>query len=133
VLVVGSAGIDYTFPGIPITYTVDDFGAQGLVMITYEYQELGACCICEGTCIEGMDRDSCEAMPDARVWIPGGSCADGACACPADLDASGSVDVADLLALLAAWGSGGPAADFNCDAVVNTTDLLLLLDAWGGC
>lgn len=54
--------------------------------------------------------------------------------CPQDLDASGAVDVLDLLALLAAWGSdpGGPP-DFNGDLIVDVLDLLELLSAWGPC
>lgn len=57
---------------------------------------------------------------------------DGA-ACPADLDASGSVDVVDLLALLTAWSSGDPAGDLDGDGAVGTGDLLILLATWGPC
>ncbi len=54
--------------------------------------------------------------------------------CPADLDDSGSVDIIDLLALLAAWGTdpGGPP-DFDGDGIVGVIDLLTLLAAWGDC
>jgi hypothetical protein len=53
--------------------------------------------------------------------------------CPGDLDSSGSVDVTDLLALIAVWGPGGGPADLNGDLVVNVDDLLLLIGAWGAC
>jgi hypothetical protein len=53
--------------------------------------------------------------------------------CPADLDGDGTVDVSDLLALLAAWGEIGVPADLNGDGVVEVSDLLLLLGAWGAC
>jgi hypothetical protein len=54
--------------------------------------------------------------------------------CPADLTGSGSVNVSDLLALLAAWGPcAGCAADLNGDGQVNVSDLLALLAAWGPC
>ncbi len=51
--------------------------------------------------------------------------------CPADFDASGSVDVSDLLTLLAAWG--GSDGDINGDGTTDNTDLLELLAAWGPC
>ncbi|MCH8165311.1 MAG: FG-GAP repeat protein [Planctomycetes bacterium] len=54
--------------------------------------------------------------------------------CPWDLDASGSVGILDLLALLAAWGSNpGHPADFNNDGTVGILDLLTLLANWGPC
>jgi hypothetical protein len=53
--------------------------------------------------------------------------------CPADLDGSGAVDVADLLALLAAWGEPGGPADLDHSGTVDVQDLLTLLGAWGTC
>jgi hypothetical protein len=54
--------------------------------------------------------------------------------CPWDLDRSGNVGTADLLALLADWGSdpGGPP-DFDGNGAVGTADLLILLANWGAC
>ncbi len=51
-----------------------------------------------------------------------------------DIDGDGSVNVPDLLALLAAWGTdpGGPP-DFDGDGTVAVPDLLALLAAWGQC
>ncbi|MCH8006157.1 MAG: FG-GAP repeat protein, partial [Planctomycetes bacterium] len=56
------------------------------------------------------------------------------CACILDMDSSGSVDVPDLLVLLAAWGTdpGGPP-DFDNDGLVGVPDLLALLSNWGPC
>lgn len=54
-------------------------------------------------------------------------------ACPADLDASGSVDAADLAAILAAWGATGVAADLDRDGLVDAADLAVALAAWGAC
>jgi hypothetical protein len=59
-----------------------------------------------------------------------------ACTCPADCaqPPDGSVNVSDLLALLAQWPPQTPAGcDINMDGVVDITDLLLLLAAWGSC
>ena len=50
------------------------------------------------------------------------------------MSGNGSVDVPDLLVLLAWWGldPGGPP-DFDGDGVVAVPDLLTLLAAWGPC
>lgn len=54
--------------------------------------------------------------------------------CPADLTYDYSVDILDLLVLLAAWGTDpvGPP-DFDCDGTVGILDLLELLADWGWC
>ncbi len=52
--------------------------------------------------------------------------------CPADIDASGAVDGADLGVLLSAWGNAGPA-DLDTSGVVDGADLGILLSAWGSC
>ena len=52
-------------------------------------------------------------------------------ACPADLDASGSVDGADLGAMLAAWGTA--TADVDGDGTTDGADLGSLLASWGSC
>lgn len=56
--------------------------------------------------------------------------------CPGDLNGSGSVDGADIGALLAFWGPTGsilPQADINHDGIVNGADLGLVLTYWGPC
>ena len=52
-------------------------------------------------------------------------------ACPSDLNDDGSVNAADLSALLLGWGT--PAGDVNGDGATNATDLSELLLAWGAC
>jgi len=57
------------------------------------------------------------------------------CVCPADLDASGAVDVQDLLLVIEAWGAC-PApcpADLSGDGQVGTDDLLAIIAEWGVC
>jgi hypothetical protein len=55
---------------------------------------------------------------------------------PGDVDGDLIVDVADLVALLAAWGpcdgdgSSDCKADLNCDGVVAVGDLIILLANW---
>jgi len=51
--------------------------------------------------------------------------------CPADFDGNGVVNTADLLFLLAAWGT--PDGDVDGDNDTDTADLLALLAAWGDC
>jgi hypothetical protein len=67
-----------------------------------------------------------EAAAAAEVIYAGGS------ACLGDLNGNGTVDGADLGALLSAWGTDGPG-DLNADGVVNGADLGSLLSAWGPC
>jgi hypothetical protein len=50
---------------------------------------------------------------------------------PGDIDGDGDVDLDDLLALIAAWGTADAAADLNGDGVVNLDDLLILLAHFG--
>ncbi len=55
--------------------------------------------------------------------------------CPADVTGDGTVDVLDLLAVLAAWGPCEPDCpeDINGDGIVDVLDLLEVLSAWGPC
>ena len=52
-------------------------------------------------------------------------------ACAGDFDASGAVDVSDVLAMLSMWDT--PDGDLTGDGLTNVDDLLMLLAAWGGC
>ena len=54
--------------------------------------------------------------------------------CPGDITHDGIVNVADLLAVINAWGScTGCAADANGDDVINVADLLMVINGWGPC
>jgi hypothetical protein len=53
--------------------------------------------------------------------------------CPADVTGDGTVDVLDLLYVLAQWGMSGVPSDINGDGVVNVLDMLEVLAAWGPC
>jgi hypothetical protein len=55
--------------------------------------------------------------------------------CVGDTDGSGTVDVVDVLDLLASWGncSGDCSGDINGDGLVDVVDLLAMLGAWGPC
>jgi len=64
--------------------------------------------------------------------VPAAGSGAGAC-CPADLDGNGSVDGADLTAILNAWGSANPTADIDASGTVDAADLAAALGAWGPC
>ena len=55
----------------------------------------------------------------------------GATPCPSDLDLNGSVDAADLAALLGAWG--GTGGDLDGSGTTDAADLAIMLGAWGAC
>jgi hypothetical protein len=49
-----------------------------------------------------------------------------------DVNEDGAIEVGDLLAVLAAWGTPGPG-DVNGDGIVDVGDLLEILAHWGPC
>ena len=51
--------------------------------------------------------------------------------CEGDVDGSGSVNVADLLAAVNAWGTDDPDSDINGDGIVDVSDLLIIMANWG--
>ncbi len=53
--------------------------------------------------------------------------------CHGDTNGDLTVDILDLLGLLAAWGSNDPAYDIDGDGTVGITDFLAILAAWGDC
>ena len=71
--------------------------------------------------------------PDGYAEIFDGM--NGSCGCVEDVDGDGMVNVTDLLAVIAAWGSdcNGCQEDVNGDENVNVADLLQLIAGWGSC
>ena len=55
------------------------------------------------------------------------------CVCPPDINGNGTVDVNDVLVIVAQWNTSGPQADVNQDGIVDITDLLVTLDEFGPC
>ena len=103
--------------------------------VEYKGKTVGACCLSDGSCTDIGNEIDCDAAGGIFQGV-GTTCAGLFCPlpCPADINDDGSVNVTDLLELLAAWGPNpGHAADINEDGSVNVTDLLDLLAAWGGC
>ncbi|MBL9119174.1 MAG: hypothetical protein JNL80_04580 [Phycisphaerae bacterium] len=61
----------------------------------------------------------------------GGGLAGLFCPCPSDFDGNGSIDAADLAALLGGWGS--PGTDLDGNGTTDAADLSILLGSWGPC
>jgi len=53
--------------------------------------------------------------------------------CEGDVDGNGAVNVKDILAVLAAYGSTDSSGDANGDGVVDVNDILVVVGAWGTC
>ena len=69
---------------------------------------------------------------DAGVNIFEDDCGD-TLPCPADVSGDSVVNVADLLAIIDAWGGSSPDADVNDDGIVDVIDLLEVVGSWGPC
>ena len=56
------------------------------------------------------------------------------CNCPGDSDCNGTVDVEDLLGVIADYGcSRDCIADVNDDGLVDVEDVLVVISGWGDC
>ncbi len=88
-------------------------------MLGFDCNRNGASDACDIFSGKSLDNDSDGVPDECCVW---------------DLNGSGAVEVADMLSLLALWGTdpGGPS-DFDGDGDVGVTDLLTLLAHWGAC
>ena len=54
--------------------------------------------------------------------------------CPQDLNCNGTVDFADILVVIGAWGPNfGHVADLDGNGVVAFADILIIIGAWGAC
>lgn len=97
----------------------------------------GACCFGD-SCQDWVEHDECEMM-GGIFWLD--ACADlqdvEMCgkdqpSCAGDLDENGTVDVDDLLQVLAVFGTSSQG-DCDGDKDTDVDDLLLLISAWGPC
>ncbi len=53
--------------------------------------------------------------------------------CSADVTGDETVNVSDVLALIAYWGTNNAAHDIDESGSVDVGDVLLVIDGWGGC
>ncbi|MCE2881448.1 MAG: M12 family metallo-peptidase [Planctomycetaceae bacterium] len=73
------------------------------------------------------ERDNARSMRETRFNVANFRCE----VCLGDLDDDGTVDAADLGAMLSAWGQSG--GDLDADGTTNASDLAALLGNWGPC
>jgi hypothetical protein len=87
------------------------------------------------TILVGAQRDDeVGQQAGAAYFFHAGACAVQVCVpCAGDVDGSGAVDVADLTAVVLAWGGADPAADVSGNGIVGVEDLAAVILAWGPC
>ena len=80
-----------------------------------------------------VDSTVCDNSPDEfdSPWIDDGG--NTLCICPPDINGNGSVDITDVLVVVAQWGTSGPQGDINRDGIVDVVDLLETIDDFGPC
>jgi hypothetical protein len=86
---------------------------------------------CDYSCYGCTDPAACNFNPGST--IDDGSCEFLSCACPADLNDDGIVNIQDVLLFLAVFGCSGdcPVGDLDGDNQVSTLDLLIILSEYG--
>lgn len=93
----------------------------------------GACCI-ESECETDIDYTNC--LLAGGEWFDDSTCDSDSCkdqpSCAGDLDENGTVDVDDLLQVLAVFDTSSQG-DCDGDKDTDVDDLLLLISAWGPC
>ena len=125
-------GCDECPAGVAMWLNCEEFDCDGGDCECAPSDPLGACCF-GADCFETIeaecannggqwegDNSTCSALPCA---VP----------CPADADASGVVDVSDILYIVGAWGSSDESADVNGDGIVSVSDILEVVSSWGPC
>ncbi len=76
--------------------------------------------------------DAGGAFATGALVLKGGFLTPGVC--PADFNASGTVNVQDIFDFLAAWFANSPSADFNTQNGLGVQDIFDFLAAWfAGC
>lgn len=96
---------------------------------------IGWCCPKDGSFCSDMSEAQCAAF--GAIWGGAGTSCDDASACegepcPGDVDGNGTVDVSDLLLILASWGDGG-SGDADGDGDTDVNDLLMAIANFGDC
>jgi len=107
----------------------------GTISVSAQCLDAGACCLGDGTCTL-LGPGDCGAVGGTFLGI-GLSCNPSPCtpACPEDLNGNGSVDFADILAIIGAFGACPPQCpeDLDGSGDVGFGDILTVIGAWGPC
>ena len=131
---------------IPADYGYGGPAGVAIYLNCEEFQCDGGDCECGGTdptgaCCFGTDcfvTTEAECTGNNGEWAGDNTtCGANTCGspstCDADINGDGNVDVSDILAMVAAWGSSDPDADINGDGTVDVADLLMVIESWGPC
>ncbi|MBG81448.1 MAG: hypothetical protein CMJ39_12170 [Phycisphaerae bacterium] len=81
-------------------------------------------------CNGNMIPDTCDIANGDATDLDGNGIPD-SCVCPGDIDGDGSINVNDILIILAGWGT--TEGDITGDQTTDVNDILLALSLWGGC
>ncbi|MCH2133977.1 MAG: M12 family metallo-peptidase [Phycisphaerales bacterium] len=81
-------------------------------------------------CNGNLIPDSCDIADGTEDDLDGNGIPD-SCSCPGDITGDGTIDVNDVLQILAAWET--PDGDVNGDGQTNVDDILVVLAAWNNC
>ena len=118
--------------GVAIWLDCDEFNCDGGDCECDPVDPTGTCCF-DSDCLVMAEVDCTNAGGE---WGgPDTACDADTCGtpCSGDVDGSGTVDVTDILAIVAAWGTNDPDADINGDGIVNVSDMLEAIAGWGPC
>jgi len=118
--------------GVVIWLNCDEFNCDGGDCECDPVDPTGTCCF-DSDCLVMAEVDCTNAGGE---WGgPDTACDADTCGtpCSGDVNGSGTVDVTDILAIVAAWGTNDPDADINGDGIVNVSDMLEAIAGWGPC
>jgi hypothetical protein len=105
---------------------IDSFGLPGNWLIRARAAQ-------SSDCNDNGVPDVCDVAGGGSADVNGNGVPD-ECECPTDVNADGTTDFADVLAVISAWGACAEcAADIDGDGTVAFADLFLLLAGWGPC
>ncbi|MCP3905827.1 MAG: hypothetical protein GY715_19555 [Planctomycetes bacterium] len=107
----------------------------GTLSLSAQCLDAGACCLADGGCAL-LSATACDTAGGTFNGI-GVSCNPNPCPqpCPEDLNGNDSVDFADILEIIAAWGPCPPQCpeDLDGSGDVGFGDILTVIGAWGPC
>ena len=89
-----------------------------------------------GESVSLLSTEVCSNTPDnvaGTIIDLGGNVIQPQCACAADFDGNGMVDITGLLVVVSGWGACEPGCvgDTNGDDLIDADDLLMVISSWG--
>jgi len=104
-----------------------DFGSEAIHQFCIEFDGVSGCIE-----LDACNYDSNATEPTACIYPVEGFDCDGVSLCPLDLNSNGTVEVSDLLIILADFGcTSDCVGDVNGDGFVTVADVLSILSSFG--